>query len=106
MSGDLLALQAAEPAEYHGEVAAALAGVVDRLVEALRMRAEWGGRADRGSGLLRESEVFQHQRGGETGGVVAVGGRGRQWARRRAVVGHRPALARRSRDNVKKLLPV
>ena len=71
--------------------ASAMGGV--QAIELRSFGTDRGDRAGPAGGLLCEVEVLEHQRRGEAGAVVVVGGARRHRPGHRAVGGERPALA-------------
>ena len=86
-------LQPADVLDNPGKIHPATAGGVERFVDLLRVLAERGGRAGSLGGILRQREVFHHQRRGKAGLVIIIGRRRRHRARHRTIGGQRPALS-------------
>src|SRR4051812_37625886 len=62
----IMSRQTADMLDDAGEIHPTMAGGVERLVDFLRMPAERRRGAGGVGGILRQSEVLHHQRGGET----------------------------------------
>src|SRR4029453_9064718 len=89
-----------------GEIDAAAAALDEALVDGGGAGAKRRGRAGHAGGSLRELQILEHHGRGEARLIVAIGRRGRYWARDRAIARHRPALPRRLRGNVEQLLRI
>src|SRR2546428_13842865 len=80
-----------------GKVAPAMAGGVECLVNFLRVLAERGRSTRRLGGVLRQRQIFHHQRRGEAGLVIIIGGGRRRPPRGPAKWGSPAPLLRRGR---------
>src|SRR4051794_34391700 len=87
-----LTLLLRKPTKDNRKILPALPFVHHLLVETERLCSQRRRCAGRFGRVLRQSDVLGHQRGGESGGVVAVGRRGGHRSGRRAVVGQGPGV--------------